>query len=392
VSPAAHRQRDVVLAGEVHRGHDIRRAGGLDDERGRLLDEAVPQSRRLVEAGVAGRQQRPAQAHPEFFDRLLDTQRAHERLGLLDRRVVRAVLDHVQRPAVARARRLGHRHRRREVVASPDQRGGDGDVRQIRRCGERRQEGAERRLHARRAGSLDVVGPKRLPALVHALAQAVQVGGAVLPQAVVRELRWVRQERVQRPAELRRRIECCEAERVDEHQAADPVGMLAGEACGDRPAQRLAHQQRRRRARALDQLAEPRQHALRVEIAVDHDGVALAGEVGGDHAVACRERRDDAQPVGGVAARPVEQDDRRPRAALQYDGRHAGEVEPSLDDGQSRQQALARVGRREPFVGADVHADNGGAAAAVALRTNDPIAQSAGGYLHPGGAQTSSCS
>ena len=45
----------------------------------------------------------------------------------------------------------------------------------------------------------------------------------------------------------------------------EPVAVVGGEAGRDRAAERVADQRRRRRAGALDQLAEPREHALGVE-------------------------------------------------------------------------------------------------------------------------------
>ena len=63
-------------------------------------------------------QQRPVQ----LLAQVRGLQRRHERLGLLDRRVVGAVLDHVQGPAVLRGDILGDCQRRREVLPSPDQR------------------------------------------------------------------------------------------------------------------------------------------------------------------------------------------------------------------------------------------------------------------------------
>ena len=63
------------------------------------------------------------------------------------------------------------------------------------------------------------------------------------------------------------------AERVDKHQLAEPVAVVAGEAGGDGAAENLPHQHRRRRAGVLDQLAEPREHAIGVQRAVGHPEV-----------------------------------------------------------------------------------------------------------------------
>jgi hypothetical protein len=71
VANAAHREHEVVVASEVHCGDDIAGAGRLDDERRRLVDHAVPQRRRLLEALVRGEQQWAAQAPAEHLDRLV---------------------------------------------------------------------------------------------------------------------------------------------------------------------------------------------------------------------------------------------------------------------------------------------------------------------------------
>jgi hypothetical protein len=54
-----------VVADEVHRRRDVGAAGRLDDQRRRLLDQSVPEARRLVEAALAGSEKRTAQALAE---------------------------------------------------------------------------------------------------------------------------------------------------------------------------------------------------------------------------------------------------------------------------------------------------------------------------------------
>ena len=87
--------------------------------------------------------------------------------------------------------------------------------------------------------------------------------------------------------EVRCRLERRQAERVHEHQLAEPVAVVAGEAGRDGPAQRVAHENGRRWTGVFDQLAQPRQHAIGVERAVAHLRAALAGQVGDHQGIAC---------------------------------------------------------------------------------------------------------
>jgi hypothetical protein len=57
VAPAAHRQKNPVLASEVHRGDDIGDPSAAGDERRFLVDHAVPDLAGLVVALVAGSDQ-----------------------------------------------------------------------------------------------------------------------------------------------------------------------------------------------------------------------------------------------------------------------------------------------------------------------------------------------
>ena len=72
VAAAADREREPLVASEVHRCHDVGGAGRLDDQRRRLVDHAVPEERRLLEALVARQQHRAAQALAERIDGLFD--------------------------------------------------------------------------------------------------------------------------------------------------------------------------------------------------------------------------------------------------------------------------------------------------------------------------------
>ena len=153
----------------------------------------------------------------------------------------------------------------------------------------------------------------------------------------------LREELAQGEPELRRRLELAEAERVHEHEPAQSVALVDGEAGRDGAAEQLPDQRGRRHAGPLDQLAEPREHALGVQRAVRHLRGAVARQVGGDDAMGRHEARDHAHPMGGVPRRAVQQDDRRAVAALQHGGRDAGQLQPSLRDRQPRQQPFPSV-------------------------------------------------
>ena len=60
-----------------------------------------------------------------------------------------------------------------------------------------------------------------------------------------------------------------------------------------------------------------------------------------DHTMRRHQIRDHTQPLGRVLSRPVQQDDRGSITALQHGSRHAVEFQPSLRDGQFRQQSFA---------------------------------------------------
>ena len=103
-------------------------------------------------------------------------------------------------------------------------------------------------------------------------------------------------------------------------------------------AEGVPDQRRRRRAGALDQVAEPGEHPAGVERAVQHLGAALAGQVRRDHAMAGHQLREHAHPVGGAAARPVEQHERRALAALEHGGGDPGQQDLVLRRGDLGQQ------------------------------------------------------
>ena len=82
MATAADGELQVLAAGELHRGDDVRDAGSADDQRRPLVDHAVPDRPRLVVAGVG----RGDELAPDAFAKLLDGAFAEDRshvLGLL---------------------------------------------------------------------------------------------------------------------------------------------------------------------------------------------------------------------------------------------------------------------------------------------------------------------
>ena len=115
--------------------------------------------------------------------------------------------------------------------------------------------------------------------------------------------------------------------------------MVGGEAGRDRAAERVA-----RPATGGDgqvrSISSPSQASTRSAssgAAVDLRG-AVAGQVGRDHAVRRHQVRDHPHPVGRVRARAVQQHHRRAVAALEHGGRHAGQLQPPLGDGDAGEQ------------------------------------------------------
>ena len=181
------------------------------------------------------------------------------------------------------------------------------------------------------------------------LAQAVEVERAVAPEPVVRVLasaaRGTRAARARTPARARTRLRPSASTSTSRPIRSPAVG---GEAGRDRAAERVPDQRRRRRAGALDQRAEPGDHALGVERPPATSEAPWPGRSGAITRWRRRQLRDHAHPVGRVAARPVQQDDRRAVAALQHGGRDAGQLQPPLRDRESRPAAA----RARPSVAA----------------------------------------
>src|SRR5206468_8268703 len=129
-------------------------------------------------------------------------------------------------------------------------------------------EDAERRLAAARARAVERVRGVRLPALTHRVPQPAEVGGAVLHQPLEGASCRPRDVAEERERKSRPGPKSRETERVDEHERAEAVAVVDREPCRQRAAAEMADEDRRRVAATVDQLAEPAQEAVGVELTV----------------------------------------------------------------------------------------------------------------------------
>ena len=116
-----------------------------------------------------------------------------------------------------------------------------------------------------------------------------------------------------------RGLEGRQPERVDEHQPAEPVAVVGREAERDGAAERVADEHRRRRAGALDQLAEPGADPLGVQLAGVVHASRRRGRAGRGRSRGASSRGPGSRassaprsPPGRAAAPPAGR--RRPRA------------------------------------------------------------------------------
>ena len=186
--------------------------------------------------------------------------------GLFEEGIVASAIDHVQRPAVPRARSLGHAEPRLEVMAPPDQDRRHSDPREgVPRDGSHsvlRHEAAESGPRGLGARPFEGVGANWLKVLAHLPTQSVEVDEALREEAVPRTFRRPGNVGEQRKREPGRRPIPAQTEAVDKNQPAELVGPLAGETSCYRASKEMPHQCRWRRADSLDQLADPCAHAV----------------------------------------------------------------------------------------------------------------------------------
>ena len=147
--------------------------------------------------------------------------------GLFEEGIVASALDHVQRPAVPRARSLGHTEPRLEVMAPPDQDRGHSDPREgVPRDGPH----SVLRHRLRRAAlaasvrPFEGVGANWLKVLAHLPTQSVEIDEALREEAVPRTFRRPRNVGEQRKREPGRRPIPAQTEAVDKNQPAELVG------------------------------------------------------------------------------------------------------------------------------------------------------------------------
>ena len=344
VAAAAHRQQQAVLAGEADRRDDVGRPVGWTTSAGRV-DHAVPEPRRRRRSPAhreGSRRRGRARAGPRRPRRgggghaasvpMRGAQRGDERLRPLDRRVVGAVLDHVQRPAVAAlaasatSSRVARSWRPQMSVVGTAIRASSPGRSGARRLLHRR---AERDLHARACGRARGCRPGTAPSAASARAGR---RGRARNAARARRASAPRARRGSRAARARTRAP--ERTRVSPSRrparAGDPVAVGGGEAGRDRAAEGVADERRRRRAGGARSAPPATRGRARRRARRRRPRRPEAGQVGRDHAVRRDESGDDLQPVGGVRARAVQQDQRRAVAALQHRGRDAGQLQPPL--------------------------------------------------------------
>ena len=278
---------------------------------------------------------RPAPAHrPRGGQR--GPQRPPERLRLLDHEVA-GVLDHVERPAVAGAGRLGDPQPHHPVVATPDERGRDRDPGQLlgrdRLGPELPQHPAVGGPDARGAGTVQVVGLGRLPALAHHRlgpwpGPPPPAGGS--PAGCARSAGpGTAPGRAGRPARAGTGRGCPRppAPAADTRSGWAIANRAAMEAPSEAPTSTGGAGQV-----SLDQRAEPGEHAGGVRWAVGQLRGAQARQVGRDHAMGRHQVTHDRQPHPRPAALAVQQHHRRAVPALQHGRRHPGQLHPPLGD------------------------------------------------------------
>ena len=162
-------------------------------------------------------------------------------------------------------------------------------------------------------------------------------------EPVVAALGRTAQEANHRDQEPRLRPKSGEAERVDQDQGAKPLAMAARVPGGDRAAEHVSDQDRRRACAAGDQLVDPGQHPFGVERRTARGRGAVLGQVGRDHVVAGDERRHRPQPLGSELARPVQEHQRRPLAPFEHCGAHPGQLQPALGHRHTLEQPRSRL-------------------------------------------------
>ncbi len=259
-------------------------------------------------------------------------QRPPERLRLLGHEVA-GVLDHLQRPAVAGAGLLGDLQPHHPVLAPPDERGRDGDPRQLlgrdRLGPELPQHPAVGGPDARGAGAVQGVGLGRLPALAHHRPDPVGVHRHLPEETPLGALARPGDEPEQGQQDARGGAEPARLPAPTSTSRRHPVRVGDREPGGDGGPERGARPAPAAPGRSAGSSASSQ--ASTRAASGGPSGIsrgAQARQVGRDHAMGRSQVADDRQPHPRPSALAVQQHHRRAVAALQHGRRHPGQVQP----------------------------------------------------------------
>ena len=269
-------------------------------------------------------------------------QRAHERLRLLDGRVVAAHSTTCSgqpcRSRAASATASGVERSWRPQTSVVGTQISVSTVSGIAALAEALHQPAQRLQHARCSRAGDVVaGELGPPGGADALAQRRQVERALLPERVVRLRRRLAQIGVERGAEVGRRREVAQPERVDEDELGDAAGPVGGEARRDRAAERVTDKDGRRRA-GQRRPTRPASRRTRCSSRTSPGGSGppCPGRSGATTAWAAHSAGSARHQCAAPAAGPVQEDERRTGAALEHGRLDAGGRARPPGDGERR--------------------------------------------------------
>jgi hypothetical protein len=119
--------------------------------------------------------------------------------------------------------------------------------------------------------------------------------------------------------------------------------MSGREAGSDSAADDLSNENRWRVACLLYQLAEPSEHLIGIDRAVDRGGFTVARQIGRDNMMILHKIGNDTQPLGCMLTRAVQQHDAFAIAAFQEGSGDASDFQTSFLDRQVGEQALKRT-------------------------------------------------
>ncbi len=238
------------------------------------------------------------------------------------------------------ARGLRHRQRCRAVMPSPDQRGRRTNAFE-HRAGHRRDSKLLHPIHERGSAGLharQVVRANPLPLFAEAPSHAFEIEHTLTPQAIVRGTGRRAQKCLERSAERWCRLKRRETQRVNQHQRCKWATRGRGKVHRDRTAQGMAHEDRWLRTCALDEIVEPVVDEAGRWRAFKKCRSSVPGQIGRDHAMRGRQRRDRMNPLRTITARSMQQDDGRTTTTFKNGRRDAIQAEPPLSHRQRLDQ------------------------------------------------------